>query len=301
MNESYLVLPSETESVTKSTVDLSNFKKVNTSAVTLVIECVNNKTGDTEFHEYINRMCFGFTAGLSPYKKGETHTPVNLYYRLARKRDKDTFVDDWHRWIFSSSTSPWKILLKDGVTYQLQTDAKSTPHIKLPITNETPAQVLVSFLIACRAGWDEPHLIRMFLDLKEKGWDDTLALYTAIYLGKEEDGRTVDNWASGGYYTFSPKATNVYKWLKDKTPKYDEKNTFGMRYKGIQDMWYEVKPDYYTKGGFYKLIANSKMYEGAFPKNYLGNFKTLQMPLTKMPSFDDLLKQKDLILEKVAA
>ncbi len=281
----------------KKTLNMDLFKKSNHSYVTVILECVN-KDGSTEFYEFAERQCFGFMRGIANLF---THTkPVALYTGIRRSNDKYTFMNDWHEWIFDPKVSPWRMIIpKDGLEYTLQNKATDKPYLKIPLDSKTPAQVLVSFLIASRLGTDQPTAAKLWVDLQEKGWDPYLALYASIYLGRDEKNQIVDHFYSG-YWAFSTKVLNKLDWIKKGTPNYDKSNTFPKAYGTLQNIWYEGNPNY-NRDGFYYIVAQAKKYEGAFPKYFATLNGTDYLPMTKMPSFDELLKAKDLLIEKVAA
>lgn len=268
--------------------------------------------GKTVFDHTPAAACWaGMRECMAPYAKPDI-TPVALWGCLHASIDTVNVVRPYWNFIFDKDNSPWRSLLGKGQGFDWESplglkDAKTKySYVKIPITKKTNMQTLVNLLMAARVGADIPSVLHLFTKLTEEGWPEIDAFYVSTYVGLE--GTSIIDLQGRDHYAFSARYNNVYQWMKDGTPKPDEKLTLGHNYRLTQSMWYADKApeNPYAipkiKDTKFSLALNGKkrVYDGLFPRRFVYTYGTKEMAKAGIYKLKDFIAKREQLINAVS-
>ena len=241
--------------------------------------------GKEHHHIIPHRGCYG---NLSTQYIDKSNQLKSFSFAVRRRSDIDT--DDLLSYLLDKQASPYRKLLAEySVSYYKKTQNIGS-YISIEIDNKISPQLLMSFVIACRYGLDNPGGVRLFNYLLSKGFKLAEAFYVTFYFYLSRKGEI--NITDGiDLYSFSGRYHNLLTRVKNGDPHLTKNKTFLRGYDGLQGMW----RDGLNKPELYNLFVLDGDYKGEFEKLYLKVNKSSKLNFTSLPTKEEILEKKTLI------
>lgn len=180
----------------------------------------------------------------------------------------DELAVKWWKYVFSQKYSPWRKAIIAPVEY-LKNDKDQIIGAKLMMDNTIHSQNFVSMCIASRLPWENLGHLRIWGHMRDAGFKCYEAMYITAHLRYLRNGKDIGFRTCSGHFTFAPWETNInIQWLKDGTPKCDDRMLTVDHYSAVEYIW----NDYNTKvvseitdTVLYPILRNSEIqYDGFF-------------------------------------
>jgi hypothetical protein len=232
--------------------------------------------GNVKFDKYYGQACYiSVSHNYGRHRTACYSNPIAIHSAIVggvMKKD----MDDYLSFIFSPKLSPWASIVPDkGLDWV--SPKKQSPYVTIPVTKETPSQILFNLLFAVRLGHDIPQIVRRWNWLTNKGWTEYEALFTSVYYGLDGNNKTVTNDPWSNHNAFNSNRLIDLKAIEAKKPRltFDYKLKDG--YYRVTDIW--DKPDGNRSSmEIYNLKNLNNKYTGVFAKafkerNYSDSFQ----------------------------
>jgi|SRR5688572_13279221 len=271
------------------------------SGAQYVVEYLDND-GKTKFDKYHGQACYislsnrysdnyyGADRSLKKYK-----TAVAIHAAIIGGQMKDK-MDDYLSFLFDPKRSPWaSIIPRKGLDWVPPTQKQ--PIVTIPVTSETPSQLVFNLLFAVRLGHDIPQIVRRFNWLTERGWTEYEALFTSVYYGLDRNNKTVTEDPWNNHNAFNSGRLIDLTALEKKQPHLTKPNLkFYNGYSNVTDIWDKPGRVRYSTE-IYNIKKVDTNYEGAFKKTFNNKVGHTFYSSNEVDN-DTILALKDEILAK---
>lgn len=223
-----------------------------------------NPLGKSRLNFLPSQACHGF---MGTYLNNDS--VVAVLTSVRSNRQKNSLAKEWCEFI-TGPNSPWRSLPKFEEAHVYMHGEKPL-YIYVPVEPDTPAQLLVNFLIATRSVYEKYDMkLKVWADMRDRGLTDVEAMFFSWHLSATDDGPP--------FSVVKDREYNVHSFLNTWSVPVDFKrllesnpiliashNKWKERanYRPCNSIWNKLDMKFYP---LLLEMDGNKKYEGCFPK-----------------------------------